>query len=340
MIGCEDQDPVLPDSGGAVDAVETSNEDQDLPELSIADSAGETGDGWTDAPVDAGKDDTDITVDAPETRRLGPHACLLDPECANVMVTAHRGYHIDIPENSLAGLRIAAELGADFVEVDVRHTSDEVLVLMHDGTVDRTTNGTGNVDELTWEDISALQLIIGNPEITDSMMVPLFSDALALAEELGVMLYVDQKTHRYDLVLEVIQDGDYYDVALIRDDWGTIQQMAPLDSELLVMPSVEDDEMLDLARAELPNLLIVELGQVTAHPAFCEYAHGLGIKVQQDVMALGDAPALVVNDYTGWKSYVEAGVDLLQTDLPHILIPLVHEYEQTGAFPDHGQGSD
>ena len=56
--------------------------------------------------------------------RRPPAECLADPLCTQPLVAAHRGYHVALPENSLAALRAAAELGADLVEVDVRHTAD------------------------------------------------------------------------------------------------------------------------------------------------------------------------------------------------------------------------
>ncbi|MFH1531018.1 MAG: glycerophosphodiester phosphodiesterase family protein [Pseudomonadota bacterium] len=265
--------------------------------------------------------------------RLGPLECLLAPDCGRVMVAAHRGQHLTHPENSLAGLRGAAEIGADFVEVDVRHTADEVLVLMHDDTVNRTTTGKGSVEELTWTGLQALELLKSDPKNPESMKIPRFSEALA--RELGVMLYIDQKTSRYDLVLAEIQTGEFYDVALVRDGLGTMELMAPLDDQLLVMPAVDFELMLDGALLAMPNLRIVELSYGEAMPEFNAYAHSLGIKVQQDVMGAGDIPAML-GVYTGWESFLVAGVDLVQTDMPHILIPLIQTWEETGVFPTEG----
>ena len=283
----------------------------------------------SDTTTEAGAD-TDVP---PE--RLGPLECLLAPDCDRVLVAAHRGYHLTHPENSLACLRAGAEIGVDFVEVDVRHTADEVLVLMHDDTVDRTTTGEGPVDEHTWAELQALDLLKSDPEVPESQKIPRFSEALALARELGVMLYIDQKTNRYDLVLAEIQAGTFYDVALVRDSLGTIEKMAPLDDQLLVMPAVDFELMLDGALLAVTDLLIVELSYGEAMPEFNAYAHSLGVKVQQDVMAAGDLPAMM-GVYTGWKSFLEGGVDLVQTDMPHILVPLVDEWSKTGEFPDEG----
>ncbi len=264
--------------------------------------------------------------------RLGPLACLLAADCGRVLVAAHRGAHLDHPENSLAGLRAAAALGADFVEVDVRHTADEVLVLMHDDTVNRTTTGAGAVDALTWDALQDLDLLESDPGDPESLKIPRFSEAMALARALGVMLYVDQKTSRPDLVLAEIQAGGFYDVALVRDGLGTIEGMAPLDDQLLVMPAVDSELMLDGALLAVPDLRIVELSYGEVRPEFNVYAHSLGVKVQQDVM---DLPAMM-GVYAGWKSFLEGGVDLIQTDMPHVLVPLVDAWGETGEFPDEG----
>jgi glycerophosphoryl diester phosphodiesterase len=73
-----------------------------------------------------------------------------------VLNIAHRGASGTRPENTLAAFRRAIEIGADFIELDVRATADGVAVVMHDATVDRTTNGSGRVAELTLRQIQAL----------------------------------------------------------------------------------------------------------------------------------------------------------------------------------------
>src|SRR4051812_30983838 len=73
-----------------------------------------------------------------------------------IAVIGHRGGRALAPENTLAAFRNAIRLGADYVEVDIRETSDGELVLMHDRTVDRTTNGKGAVKDLDFATIRAL----------------------------------------------------------------------------------------------------------------------------------------------------------------------------------------
>ncbi|MBI3968951.1 MAG: hypothetical protein HY329_25205 [Chloroflexi bacterium] len=73
-----------------------------------------------------------------------------------MQIIAHRGASGYAPENTRAAFDLALELRADGIETDVQLSRDGVLVLMHDATVDRTTNGTGRVAALDWSDLAAL----------------------------------------------------------------------------------------------------------------------------------------------------------------------------------------
>ncbi|MGH2604979.1 MAG: glycerophosphodiester phosphodiesterase, partial [Anaerolineales bacterium] len=72
------------------------------------------------------------------------------------LVVGHRGAPRFAPENTLAGFRRAADLGADGVEMDAKLTADGVVVCHHDRTLDRTTNGRGRVLDWTWEALCTL----------------------------------------------------------------------------------------------------------------------------------------------------------------------------------------
>jgi len=78
---------------------------------------------------------------------------LYDPNTSSVVVVAHRGDWKHSVENSLPAMRHAIEMGVDVVEIDIRRTADGRLVLMHDATIDRTTNGRGEVASLTFDSI-------------------------------------------------------------------------------------------------------------------------------------------------------------------------------------------
>ena len=78
-----------------------------------------------------------------------------DPQ-ARTRVIAHRGFSGAAPENTIAAVRAAIEIGADMVEIDVTMTADEHVVVIHDETVDRTTDGSGKVSDLTRAELQIL----------------------------------------------------------------------------------------------------------------------------------------------------------------------------------------
>lgn len=72
------------------------------------------------------------------------------------VIVCHRGASLVAPENTFASLEEAVELGAEVVELDIRPSKDGILYVMHDATVDRTTNGKGRISDLVSSDIDAL----------------------------------------------------------------------------------------------------------------------------------------------------------------------------------------
>jgi len=75
---------------------------------------------------------------------------------SNLRIGGHRGCSADAPENTIAAFELALEHGADAVEFDLEFTLDNVPILLHDADVDRTTDGTGRIVDLTWDQVSKL----------------------------------------------------------------------------------------------------------------------------------------------------------------------------------------
>lgn len=263
--------------------------------------------------------------------------CIRDARCGEVMVAAHRGHHILVPENSLASLRAAAALGAEVVEVDVRHTSDEQLVLMHDTKVNRTTDGTGTVSAMTAEEIRALTLLGGQESDPESREVPSFTDALELAISLGVMLYVDQKTDRGDLVRTAVSGAGALEHVLVRTGLASSVEHVAAEPRLIVMPNVRDADEFRATLTAIPELLLVETSSAAIDVELFSAARAQGVKIQQDVF-IADFAA-TTGDYSAWKSYVDEGLFLLQTNVSHLLVPAVWTFRETGEFPLDGPGT-
>lgn len=94
----------------------------------------------------------------------------------NIYVAAHRGWSEKYPENTMEAFRAALALGVDQIETDIRVTRDGELVLIHDATLDRTTNGTGRVCDYTLEELRRLDAGNGNTIPTLRELMELVKD--------------------------------------------------------------------------------------------------------------------------------------------------------------------
>lgn len=120
-----------------------------------------------------------------------------------IRIAGHRGHSAGAPENTLAAFRMARELGGEGVtcETDLALTSDGEFVLIHDETVDRTTDGHGLVRNMTYSQLAKLDAgrwlgaeFAGEP-------VPRLRDALQLAREVGIIYQVELKIYDRDDVI-------------------------------------------------------------------------------------------------------------------------------------------
>jgi len=127
---------------------------------------------------------------------LMPVADLLDcaREADATLVAVHRagGFAPGIAENSISGIRRAAEMGAAFAEIDLRVTADGEIVLMHDATLERTTTGRGEVSDHTLAELRQYFLEDSGGRRTIDR-IPTLSEAFAAAEAVGLYLELDLK---------------------------------------------------------------------------------------------------------------------------------------------------
>lgn len=111
-------------------------------------------------------------------------------------VIGHRGARAHAPENTLAGFRVAAGLGARWVELDARLTADGRLAVIHDATLDRTTDGTGPVRAATMAAIAALDAGSSFGPDFAGETVPALEDALKAIAGLGMGVNIELKADR------------------------------------------------------------------------------------------------------------------------------------------------
>jgi glycerophosphoryl diester phosphodiesterase len=114
-----------------------------------------------------------------------------------VYLVAHRGLNGLAPENTLEAVRLAAEYGYRSVEFDITYSSDGQLVVIHDDTVDRTTDGTGTVSAMTLAQLKALSADNGFPEYVGSR-IPTFLEMLSICKDLGLTPFIELKFNATD----------------------------------------------------------------------------------------------------------------------------------------------
>lgn len=164
------------------------------------------------------------------------HLTLRSKSTEKPIMISHRGAASLAPENTLVSIREAISQGAQFIEVDVRRSADGILSLMHDQTVNRTTNGHGRISELSWEEVS--QLDAGSsfsPEFKGEP-VPSLDSVLELIKEspANLVLEVKQPSLYPGIELQIaeaIQKSNLNDritVVSFDHDWlNSFNQVAP-----------------------------------------------------------------------------------------------------------------
>ena len=250
-----------------------------------------------------------------------PDDCV--PAYPDARTCGHRGATLYAPENTIPAFEMAIEQGASMVEVDVRHTLDGYLVCMHDDTVDRTTDGTGRVEDMTLAEIQALTIDDSNyDDAYPELRIPTFAEALAAIDDGGVMVDIDAKTDRIDLVVQAVDDAAMTDrVVAYCGGQGEVDAYLAEDPDFPVMPGADtpDEVYFYLANYDLSYL---EFTAASASPDAIAAVHAAGVIAFQDALGFGDL-IFLLGSLEGWLDMLTNGIDIIQTDLPHVLTPFI-----------------
>lgn len=226
------------------------------------------------------------------------------------IVIAHRGDHTKNPENTLAAFKAAIKSGADYVEVDLRTSKDGHLVVMHDATVDRTTNGKGKVQDLTWEELKMLQVLNGTKK---AHKIPLFSEVLKLCKK-KINIYLDFKEADVKTAWQEIKNAGmegqvvvYLNKTSQYKQWRSVASEVPLMTSLIGGVNTAEQLKMLLGQAKL------EVLDNVTDPAMIKVAHENGVSVWLDVQNASEGP-------DSWRQALERGVQGVQTDKPGELV--------------------
>ncbi|GAB1603683.1 glycerophosphodiester phosphodiesterase 1-like [Argonauta hians] len=126
---------------------------------------------------------------------------------AQPYIVAHRGGAIDAPENTIEAFKLAKENGAVAVEFDLEFTGDCYPIVMHDETLDRTTDGTGFIRDHALEDIKKLNAAakFENGKKFGTVMVPELEEAVKICLELNLKMFIDCKRSSAETVVVLSQ---------------------------------------------------------------------------------------------------------------------------------------
>lgn len=161
---------------------------------------------------------------------------------------AHRGFNAEAPENTIPAFILAKKKGFDMVETDVSFTSDGVAVLLHDSTVDRTSDGTGNINSLTFEQVRALDFGSWKSSKYAGTQIPTFEEFIILCKRIAIHPYIEIKNGASYTVEQIRSLIDIVDSHGMTDNvtWlsfnatylGYVHEYAPKASLLLNVNSI------------------------------------------------------------------------------------------------------
>jgi len=240
------------------------------------------------------------------------HSTPLPKTKHKLVVIAHRGSHLKVPENTLAAYENAIKEGADYVEVDLRTTKDGHLVIMHDASISRMTGMNGLIKDLNYSDISNLKLKPAVKGDSTTYRIPEFADVLNVCKG-RINIYLDFKEadveKTYSLLKEYRMQNNVV-VYLNKEEqyaqWKNIAPHVPLMSSLPENANISqlnnfmDEKHLDV----VDNAYTIDL---------INLVHKRKIAVWLDVQSEDEGPAK-------WEQALKLGADGLQTDHPEKLI--------------------
>ena len=236
-----------------------------------------------------------------------------------MIIYGHRGARFEAPENTIPGFAYARSLGLKAVEFDIRMTRDDQLVVIHDGTVDRTTDGTGRVCDLTFDQIRELDARSIFPDFPEKCQVPTF-----------------------DEVLDEVGDLDQLEIEIKKDQLGRSEEVATALLETLDRHHVDADvtvtsfhvESLRLVQRLAPEQKRGYIGEWDCS-AWLDIASWLGasragvsqVTGSRSVAAAAQEAGLMVH---GWpcnteeqlRMFEQWGVDAICADAPTTIMEL------------------
>ncbi|MBP1967384.1 glycerophosphodiester phosphodiesterase [Paenibacillus aceris] len=228
------------------------------------------------------------------------------------IVIGHRGAAGEAPENTLRSFALAFEQGADGIELDVHITKDGEIVVCHDATLDRTTNGSGLICEKSWEEVKELDAGFWFSDAFVGERVPLLREVFELVPR-GLFINVEVK-HAYEgrmekaLLAFLRESGRIEDVVISSFDHKVIHRIKQAEPEVRVGLLYSADLYNHAAYAQQIGVEVHSL-----HPSHHHFE-------KEDAVAASAAGLATypytANDVRDYQKLIDAGVTGIITDFP------------------------
>jgi len=235
-------------------------------------------------------------------------------------IIAHRGASGHAPENTMAAFQRAIELGAGFIETDLRLTRDARFVAFHDPNLERTTNGSGAVKDFSLAELRKLDAGMWFDRQFMDQRIPTLDEVLAFACKHDVVFYLEIKYdsamgmhHALVAALESVEIASR--TVVISFDPSTLASLRRLTAALMLGLLVESDtgDSVKTAVSVGARQLCPRADLVTRE--LVDRAHAADLHVV----------TWTVNDADKMRAAIEAGVDGIMTDLPDRLRAVVED---------------
>ena len=247
----------------------------------------------------------------------------LDASSHEVLVAAHRATHHIYPENSLKAIQASIDLGVDIIEIDVKVSKDGIPFLMHDRTMDRTTDGKGDPEELTWDELQQLSIVDKGKKT--SYKIPSLEAALELSDG-KILVDLDLKTDRVDKIMAVVKRLDMTESVFFFDsDYEVLSRIKEKDNDFMIMPRAYSIAQVDSA--------IMMFDPPVVHIDFSFYNTECVQLIRKSyartwINALGDydKELRAGRSRQVLKKLLEHGASIIQTDEPELLLRALEKY--------------
>lgn len=227
-----------------------------------------------------------------------------------VRYIAHRGMSAIAPENTIPAYELAGELGMWGAECDVTTTKDGAWVLMHDNTVDRTTNGTGKVSDFTLDEIKNLKIDAGNNvELYPNLRVPTLEEYLITCKKYGLMPVIEiklaSKNSDYDTFVNLIKKYGYEEICIVISFSLTALQEVRLRNKKIVIQYLADISETTINQVQELRNAGLDVNHAFLTKEKIELAHSNGLMIN----------TWTVNSVQTAKNLTDLGVDYITTDV-------------------------